>query len=535
MPFSDSHWIELAAIAGTAAILYANRRYRSLPLPPGPKKWPLVGNLFNMPSGFEWEQYIEWGKELGTDILHLEVLGQSIVVLNSYEACFELLDRRSRLYSSRPTLGLPMEVMKLDYNVALLPYGKHSKVLALHIRLTACYRRARRRLMHGMLHARAAKQYRPLEVKSVHAFLREMLNSGEDSLAPELRHMLSVVILGTAYGIDIQRNDSHVAEAEEAVRLLLEVTMPGKYLVNLVPALKHIPSWFPGAGFQRKAREWRDVIQYVTDRPFLEVKQSMVRVEGVPLMPSFTSLSLEKGVEDEVIRDAAGTLYNAAADTSLITLLNFALAMLDNPEMQRRAQAELDAVLGPLQLPGGAPGHLPEFADEPHLPFITALVRETMRWMPVAPTGVPHAFTGEQPDVYQSYAIPRDAIVLPNIWAMTHDESVYPDPDTFKPERFLDSAGQLDPNVRDPGDIVFGFGRRVCPGRHMAYSSVWITVASTLRVYNIEKAKRPDGSIIEPPRKWTSALVLNPMPYKCLLVPRNEAAKEIIRSTEVNG
>ena len=130
-----------------------------------------------------------------------------------------------------------------------------------------------------------------------------------------------------------------------------------------------------------------------------------------------------------------------------------------------------------------------------------------------------------------------------------HDEAVYPDSHTFKPERFLDANGKVDRTVRDPGDIVFGvrcssrrsresysdysvlkFGRRICPGRHMAYSIVWITVASLLRVYNIEKvrpgltsssrlwawisdqidrqAKRPDGTIIEPPREWESSLVL---------------------------
>ena len=56
--------------------------------------------------------------------------------------------------------------------------------------------------------------------------------------------------------------------------------------------------------------------------------------------------------------------------------------MLDDPTAQRRAQAELDAVLGPLKTSDGAPGQLPVHADEPRLPFITAIVRESLRWMP---------------------------------------------------------------------------------------------------------------------------------------------------------
>ena len=59
--------------------------------------------------------------------------------------------------------------------------------------------------------------------------------------------------------------------------------------------------------------------------------------------------------------------------------------MLENAQAQRRAQAELDIVLGPLRAADGAPGQLPDMSDEPRLPFVTAIVRESLRWMPVTP------------------------------------------------------------------------------------------------------------------------------------------------------
>ena len=101
---------------------------------------------------------------------------------------------------------------------------------------------------------------------------------------------------------------------------------------------------------------------------------------------------------------------------------------------------------------------------------------------------------------------------------------MYPDPYAYKPERFLTADGKLNRDVRDPSLYAFGvraiflayfaaltqnfqFGRRICPGRHMALSSVWHAIASILRVYNIEKAKRPDGTVIEPVREYKSSLL----------------------------
>jgi Cytochrome P450 len=87
-------------------------------------------------------------------------------------------------------------------------------------------------------------------------------------------------------------------------------------------------------------------------------------------------------------------------------LHTFILAMVLSPEVQKKAQAELDAVVGP--------NRLPEFEDRNNLPYINALCKEILRWHPLLPLGFAHATT--QDDIYNGYFIPKGAIIFGNSW-----------------------------------------------------------------------------------------------------------------------
>ncbi|KAJ7253639.1 family 64 cytochrome P450, partial [Mycena rebaudengoi] len=245
----------------------------------------------------------------------------------------------------------------------------------------------------------------------------------------------------------------------------------------MIPILKYVPAWFIGAGFRRQAREWKDLTDKMVQLPFQAAKRLVTNGTTPPLY------------------DTAGIMYAAGSDTTSAALGTFILEMLANPDVQKRAQEETDVVVHE--------GHLPSFDDEESLPYVSVIVKEVLRWKPVTPIGVPHAVSVE--DTYRGFRIPAGSIVVPNTWALLYDEIAYPDPHKFNPDRFL-LNGRLNPAVRDPS-LVFGFGRRVCPGRHMAQSTLWITVASLLAVFAITKAIGKDGQILEPSYKYHSALV----------------------------
>ncbi|KAJ4490644.1 cytochrome P450 [Lentinula aciculospora] len=500
--------VVLALILLVVLYLYMKRPDRHYaPLPPSPKKLPLIGNLLEMPTTFEWETYDKWCKELGSDIIHLEVAGTSIVVMNSAEVAEELLDQHSAIHSDRPRLVMVNELMGWNFSFGLMAYG----------------RRAQRKLFQQEFHPQAAERFQPLEVRVTHQFLHRLLEDPK-RYVHHVRHLAASIILGIAYGIDVQEdNDPYIDAAENALESLGLGIAPGVFLVESIPILKYVPEWFPGAGFKRKAKEWARYSTIMRELPYAAAKE---QISQGTARPSFTSYSLEKLTEtgdlgqEQRVQSTAATMYTGATDSTVSVLLTFILAMLANPEAQKRAHEEIDSVV--------QSGEFPGFSDQERLPYVTAIVKETMRWKNVTPLGIPHASTSE--DVYRGYRIPAGSIMVPNIWAMLHNENVYPEPHSFKPERFIGEDGKINPAVKDPDTALFGFGRRICPGRFMAFSSLWIAVASMLAVFDITKPIDEDGNVIEPTYEYIPSMACVPAPFDCLLRPRSAQAEEMIRS-----
>ncbi|KAJ7251396.1 cytochrome P450 [Mycena rebaudengoi] len=500
----------LALSAFSLLIVYIKRRSSRLPLPPGPAKLPLVGNLFGLPSSFEWETYMKWSKDYASDIIHIGVAGTSIIVLSSVDVAFDLLEQRSAIYSDRP-----VEIPSIPKDF------KHVNIKDREHRW-----RERRRLLHSSFHMVAARRFRPQQRSAAHALLRRLLEDPDGEIMAHIRHMNGSMIMSIAYGIDsLPSNDPYMKNAEAVAAALLEASVPGRYLVDSLPILKYVPDWFFGAGFKREAKYWKCRTEDMVRLPF-GVTKRLVAEGTAPA--SFAADKLQEMDEDQdrehqekVIEDTTGIMYIAGFDTTTAAIGTFILAMLAYPDVQKKAQKEIDAVV--------RTGHLPNFDDEESLPYISAIVKEVLRWRPVTPIAVPH-FVAEE-DVYRGYRIPARSIVIPNTWAMLHDEVAYPDPYSFNPDRFMIN-GQLNPAVRDP-EIAFGFGRRVCPGRHMAQSTLWVTIASLLAVFDINKAIGEDGKVLEPSYEYHSSVVAMPLPFKCSIKPRSKESVALITATSL--
>src|SRR6267154_207906 len=180
----------------------------------------------------------------------------------------------------------------------------------------------------------------------------------------------------------------------------------------------------------------------------------------------------------------------AGAETTSGVLAWWMLAMVTYPDVQKRAQEELDAVVGRTRIP--------TFADLPHLPYIRAMVKEALRWRPVDPLGLPHLSTED--DWYNGMFIPKGSIMIANVWNLNRDPEIYgADAAQFNPGRFLNTKGEVTscaPETKEEGHVTYGFGRRVCVGKHVANNSLFFDFAMMLWACRIEPGKDERGNVI---------------------------------------
>ncbi|KAI9453719.1 cytochrome P450 [Lactarius psammicola] len=467
---------------------------------PGPKGWPIIGNLLDVPTELEYRVFSRWQKKYG-DLIQMTILGQPTIIINSPQLAVNMLNKKSAIYSSRPHLTMACDLVGWRNSLVLLKYTDKFK--------------AYRRMFYAVIGTRASvEKFRDTLEEESALMIRRLLNDPRNFDGP-VRKAVGAIILRISHGYKPKaEGDSLIRVADEATTHLNILLSPGSFAVDVLPFLRFIPEWFPGGGFHKTAREWRHTLFDMTEKSYGFVLEQMAKGTAVPNMVTNLldgrKLSPE---EEEEIKWAASSLYAGGADTPVLVMSSFLLSMTMHPESQRKCQAELDEVVGN--------DRLPTFEDRDSLPYLFATLKESLRWGSATPLGAPHCI--EQDDVQDGYFIPKGSIVIANIWHFMHDPEVYKDPMVFNPDRLIAKPGK--PAEPDPFDIAFGYGRRACPGAQLAQSILFIFAARVLSVFDANKVTI-NGVVQEPKSEFTSGVLIRPKPFLSELKP-------LIRSLEL--
>ncbi|KAJ7488421.1 cytochrome P450 [Mycena latifolia] len=480
---------------------------RWLAFPPGPPGIPLVGNALQLPLERQWVTYESWAREYG-DIVHVSSFGQHIILLNSETAVLDLLERRSAIYSDRPELCMSGVLVGWGDSVPMCAYGPRH--------------REYRKLLNEVLAPRKLEEYHAMEEERAREYLR-LLIKDPTSFTAHSRWFVSAIVFDLSHGYTL---------AERANLDFSLSALPGAYLCDLLPisalssnipwgltatdAVRHIPDW-TGVRFKRDAKRFRKTVETLRDRPYNDIK---AQVSQGTARPSLTASLVERNPnptpdEELTLKWASLGLYGGSgqADTSSV-LESFFLAMSLYPDVQAQAYAELLDMVGTKRLPG--------FSDRAHLPYISAVIKEVLRWNPVTPLALPHRLI--QDDIYRGYYIPACSVIFANSWAIMHDPAVYPAPFEFNPARFLKQSSSDDLNLNpDPHLYAFGFGRRLCPGQFLAEDGLFIVIFTTLAVFRITPVDKTARNV-----EYTSGIISHPKALECIFTPRSEEAVSLV-------
>lgn len=493
------------------------QKSRRLALPPGPKGLPVIGNLRDMTLTGLWFEARKWAKQYG-ELVYLNIFGQGILFVNTHEAAVDLLEKRGAIYSDKPKMVMAGELCGCENMIGLTPYGDRL--------------RRQRKLMLQALGANRIDAYHPLLEIQTHNLLQGMLNSPDDSMSTIRRYTGGLTLL-IVYGYRVISNTDRLLEmADESLELLSNhIAAAGKvWIVDLFPALKHIPSWFPGAQFKRDAALWKGKMEAFVNEPYDYTKQQMREGSAVPcyvsmLLDDAALENKDQSVDNQRdfdIRWTANSLYAASFDTTISAISHFFLAMIQHPEILRKAQKEIDSVVGNTRLP--------TFSDRANLPYMDALVCESLRVSSPVPLGLPRRITED--NVYKNMFIPKGTLVFGNNYNMVRDEAIFPNPEEFRPERYLEEVDEATAKLRDVRNYVFGFGRRKCPGSFMIDASLWIAIASIVSAFDISKHIDSRGQVVEPDVVYDNSVFTTLKPFKYDIRPRSAQAVTVIREAK---
>ncbi|KAK4555007.1 hypothetical protein LTR86_007773 [Recurvomyces mirabilis] len=496
----------LSVIVVAAVIIIVERLERNKRLPgylkplPGPKGLPVIGSVHELPERNSWLKFHEWGEKYGS-IYQVNLAGVNHVWITRDSVAHDLLSKRSAIYSDRPFIP----ALEQDNRTS----GQYLPLMSRNDKWT----RQRKFAKQIMDTSEKASFYGYPELESIRLLFELMTKPLEYNVAMEsfIARVTSRLAWGTATPSD---------ELKQRARELLVGVSPSGALGNKLPFIMSLPEQLASA----KAWEAR---RSRTEKKFFETMQDEVRDSmhakspsqsaAAPLFsaprsrPSWMRMFLERkpswGFASELEGAFAVGMHGiAGALTIAAPMQSFCLALCHYPQYQPILHEEVDRVLG---------DRMPTFEDMADMPVLRAFIRETLRWRPPVPTGIPHEVI--QDDMYNGFHIPAGSVIHPLEWSISRDPKVFLKPDEWNPMRWLEAKY---PTYQEPLNKYptitqysqFGYGRRICQGMGVTEADLFVGLGSVAWLFSMGKDEPEPEVVLEP--EIGPEIVQQPAPYQ---------------------
>ncbi|KAE9584753.1 hypothetical protein Lal_00041656 [Lupinus albus] len=469
--------IDLAALGNVSTIatylatfavllLFCRRlRHRKYNLPPGPKPWPIIGNL-NLIGPLPHKSIHSLSLKYGP-IFHIWFGSNPVVVGSSIEMAEAILKTHDNTLAGRPKFSAGKYTTYNYSNITWSQYGPY-------------WRQARRICLLELFSAKRLESYEYIRKQELHVFLNELFKNQnktillKDHLSDLSLNVISRMVLGKKYTV---KTENAIFTPDEFKKMLDEL-----FLLNGVLNIGDFIPWINFLDLQGYIKRMK-VLAKKFDR-FMEhvLDEHIERRKGVKdyvakdmvdvLLQLAEDPTLEVKLERHGVKAFTQDLIAGGTESSAVTVEWAITELLRKPELFNEAKDELDRVIGRERWV--------EENDIVNLPYINAIAKEVMRMHPVAPMLVPR-LAREDCNI-DGYDIPKGTQILVNTWTISRDPKIWDNPNEFQPERFIGKG--IDVKGHDYELLPFGSGRRMCPGYSLGLKVIQASLANLLHGFN---------------------------------------------------
>ncbi|KAF8779771.1 hypothetical protein HU200_002273 [Digitaria exilis] len=469
-------------------------------LPPGPKPWPIIGNM-NLLGDLPHRSIHELSKRYGP-LMQLRFGSLPVLIVSSPEMARHVLKTHDAAFSDRPRFAIGRYTAYDCSDVLWSPYGPY-------------LRQARKICTAELFSAKRLESFEHVRDEEVRVLLRGLHRSSSRGRTVRLRDYLQMLTLGVISRVVLGRK--YVGEEAAAARDEMGVSStpaitPGEFremvdeffvlhgafnIGDFIPWL----DWLDLQGYVRRMKMMSAVFDRFLES-VLDVHNERRRLEGERFVPKDMVDVLLQLADDPNLED----LIIGATDTAANTLEWAISELLKSPKILAKATEELNKVIGL--------DRLVTERDLPHLPYIEAVLKETMRVHPAAPMLAPHQ--AREHTCVDGYDILAGTTVFVNVWGMGHDPALWDEPEEFRPERFLEN--KIDMRGQDFELLPFGSGRRMCPGYSLALKVMMLGLANMIHAFvwrlpegmTVEDLSMEETYLLAMPRKFPLEATVEP-------------------------
>ncbi|KAH9300627.1 hypothetical protein KI387_012210, partial [Taxus chinensis] len=448
--------------------------------PPQPPSWPVIGNLQPLSTKVPVHRILSSLSESYGPIMHLQLGLRPALVIASSDLAKECFTTNDKAFASRPRLSAGKHI-GYDYKIfSMAPYGSY-------------WRNLRKMSTTQILSATRIESFKHVRVEEISALIRSLFESCQRAeVTPvNMKTRLSDLTFNIILRMVANKRLSGPVDSEEyqeAYRFK-QMIKQSVFLVGAFDVGDYLPflKWFDLQGLiaaMKKLQKRRDVFvqNLVNDH---REKRGVQPKDFIDVLISATdNHEIQSDGNDDVVKATAVIMLTAGTETSSVTVEWALAALLQKPEFLRKAQEELDTIIGR--------DRLIEEADMHELKYLQAIVKETFRLYPAAPLLVPHEAIEDC--TIGGYHVSAGTQLIVNAWKIHRDPAVWDRPTVFDPERFLKSEKEIDVKGRNFELIPFGSGRRMCPGMSLALSVVTYTLGRLLHSFEWSV---PEGAVID--------------------------------------